>query len=347
MNFCSDFEPVDFISLQNGKFKCERFGRFVVAIGTDRNVQESVLNHRNEFMKNIIKLYHNDINEVYEQFQSRKNFCDKIYQIFETYLPTLQYNSNVLRNVYKLHVPKSSSNTVYLNANQILENIITRPGSVLGGVILYNNKVICSQLSTMLTKILVATDPYRLKSTAEMNKNVNYHIPVGSQSIKIFITCHEYEILQKRIKKLNDATSLGTQSLFSLPFTVVKKKPLMKRDKSVLTFTDIPEEEPFKSPPIMEKAKRPNNLPLKLKSIPPESGIASIVSFDENDSYPEFIGRTTVAQTPLLPQTPMVGKINSIFLTKEIQIEEKPSGKILFLIPFRFLLFFSQKPKLM
>ncbi|XP_070497486.1 uncharacterized protein HPS4 [Chironomus tepperi] len=317
LNFCSDFEEVDCISLKNGKFKIEQFGRFVMAIGTDRNIQESLLNHRAELMKKILRLYHNDINDIFENFSDSKNFSDKLYHVFETYLPTLQYNSNHLQNIYKLYLPKSASN-LFLDATQILENAACKP-NVLGGVILYNNKVISTQLSIDLTKILVATDPVRIKPTSEVTKNVDFHIPFGTQIIKIHISLNEYQKLQQIKSKMSEATSLGVQNTLPLPFSIKKKNKesssLMKRDKSLI-FTNIPEEEALiEIPSPVEKIRtnRPNHLPLKLKTIPPESGIASIVSFDESDSYPDFIGKASIASTPMTENKILAGPIQSIF----------------------------------
>lgn len=287
-------------------------------MGTDRNIQESLLNHRAELMTKILRTYHSDINKIFESFGDSKNFLDKLYHIFETYLPVLQHNSNILQNVYKLFLPKSASN-LFLDATQILENIASKP-NVLGGVILYNNKVISTQLSIDLTKILVATDPFRIKTTAEVARNVDFHIPVGSQIIKIYITLKEYQKLQNRIKKVSEATSLGVQNTLPLPFSIKKKNKessMMKRDKSLI-FTNIPEEEalieiPSPAEKLVTRTNRPNHLPLKLKTIPPESGIASIVSFDETDSYPDFIGKTSIASTPMTENKILAGPIQSIF----------------------------------
>jgi hypothetical protein len=323
MNFCTDFEQVNFISLANGKFKVERCGRFIIAMGTDRNVQESILSQRSALMINILKLYHNDVNRVFEMFDEQsKNFSDKLYHIFETYLPVVQHNSNILQNVYKLHLPKSA-NSIFLEAAQVLETIANKT-DVLGAMILYNNKVVGTQFSMDLTKVLVATDPIRIKTTAETAKNVNFHIPVGSQIVKIFISSNEYNRLTKHSKKVSDATSLGIQNTFPLPFSIKKKskEPSMKRDKSLI-FTHIPEEDVLMEiPSPMEKARsRPSHLPLKLKTIAPESGIASIVSFDETDSYPDFIGKTSVCCTPMTENKILTGPILSIFATSSNDVK--------------------------
>lgn len=272
------------------------------------------------------------MNQLYLQFSgtpnSRKNFSEKLYQIFETFLPILQYNGNLLQNVYKLNLPTSGSN-LFLNAIQILENIQSNDG-VLGGLILYNNKVLCTQMSVDLTKTLVTTDPVRIKSTAE-SINVNFHVPIGCSLIKVYITTQEYNNLMRQIKRTQEATSLNPQNNF--PFNI-KKKPKeqiqsMKRDKSLI-FTHIPEEDVLMDIPSPKEPKkiRPSHLPLKFKTIQskdlPESGIASI-NFDENDSFPDFIGKTSVCSTPMTENKLLAGPISSLFASKEVEevIEEK------------------------
>lgn len=324
MNFCSEFSSPDLISLQNGKFKIERFGRFILAMGTDRNIQESLLKHRSELMINILRLYHQSIETIFTQFDDLKQFSDKLYHIFETYLSILTYNGNLLQNVYKLFLPKSASN-LFLDASQILDNIASRPG-LLGGMILHHNKVIASQLSVDLTKILTATDPVRIKTTAEIEKNVDFHIPMGAQIIKVYIKVSEYNRLHREIQKVKEATSLA--NVTSLPFAIIKKKTkesgsIMKRDKSLI-FSNIPEEEALVEIATPERSRnfnRPNHLPLKFKTVQPrdlpESGIASIISFDESDSFAEFIGRTSVCATPMTENKILIGPMPSIFVVEK------------------------------
>jgi Hermansky-Pudlak syndrome 4 protein len=318
-NFCCELENPSIISLQNGKFKIEKFGRFILAMGTDRNIQESLLQHRSELMVNVLKVYHRDIETIFEQFSEQKNFSDKLYHIFETYLPILQYNGNLMQNVYKLFLPKSASN-LYLDAIQILENVANSPG-VLGGIILHHNKVLATQFSVELTKILTATDPFRIKTTAEVEKNVDFHIPTGSQIIKVYVKNSEYKRLQRQNKKVTDSTSLGIQNSLPLPFSIKKKpKDLLKRDKSMI-FSNIPEEEALIISSPEKTRNRPNHLPLKFKTVQskelPESAIASIISFDENDSFVDFIGCTSVCATPMTENKILTGPMPSIFMQPE------------------------------
>lgn len=107
---------------------------------------------------------------------------------------------------------------------------------------------------------------------------------------------------------LNNNNNNNTIPPAIIPFQYKKK---MKRDKSII-FTNIPEEtavvdhsespiELPKSRPTLPMA-RPNHLPLRFKNITskdlPESGFSSI-NFDESDSFPQFIGKTSVCSTPM------------------------------------------------
>lgn len=303
-------------------------------MGTDRNIKESLLTTRADLMVKILRLYHCDIETIFEQFSEQKNFSDKLYHIFETYLPILQYNGNLLQNVYKLFLPKSASN-LYLDAIQILENVAGKKG-ILGGMILFHNKVVATQFSVDLTKILTATDPFRIKTTAEVERNVSFHIPTGSQILKVFVEVVEYKRLQRQIKKVTDSTSLGIQNSLPLPFSIKKKpKDSLKRDKSMI-FSNIPEEEVLGEIPSPEKARnfnRPNHLPLKFKTVQskelPESGIASVISFDESDSFADFIGRTSVCATPMTENKILIGPLPSIFASTDVAMKEpQPEGSL-------------------
>lgn len=216
-----------------------------------------------------------------------------------------------------------------MNGIQILEYCQSND-RVLGGLILYNNKVLASQLSVDLTKILVTTDPVRIKTTGELI-NVNFHVPNGCSLIKVYISVAEYTQLNRQMKRSAEATSLNPQNI--LPFQMKKKtkeQNSMKRDKSLI-FTKIHEEEPLimENPSPIENPKRfnrPNHLPLKFKTIQtrdlPESGIASI-NFDETDSFPDFIGKTSVCSTPMTENKLLAGPILSIFANKDEDLQPK------------------------
>lgn len=74
-------------------------------------------------------------------------------------------------------------------------------------------------------------------------------------------------------------------------------------------------ENPLKFTPQPTSA-RPNHLPLRFKNITskdiPESGFSSSITFDEQDSFPQFIGRTSVCSTPMTENKVLHGNIMPI-----------------------------------
>ncbi|XP_023173555.2 uncharacterized protein LOC111601274 isoform X1 [Drosophila hydei] len=298
------------LALQNGKFVLKEFGRFTLAVGTDRNIGDELLQHRANLLSSLLKFFHRDLQSLHDQYaqpaqQHNRNLNEKLYHIFETYLPMLQRNGNTFQNVPKLRMPKTASH-IYLEAIQTLQSCQQTKG-ILGGAILYHNKVVASQLGDGVTKQLVLTDPRHVRTTAEQLNMQQFHIPHGVQMLVVYVEQQQYRKLVTEAQRAQNLQTTTTQlGQGSLPFQYAKRK--LKRDKSLI-FTHIPEEEQATStsetvvlPAARPKSMRPTHLPLRLKSLHskdlPESGIASI-NFDETDSYPEFIGRTSVCNTPM------------------------------------------------
>ncbi|XP_031637723.1 uncharacterized protein LOC116350121 isoform X2 [Contarinia nasturtii] len=345
------FGKANVISLQNGKFVLKEFGRFVLAVGTDRNISQSLLEHRAELLSSLVRLFHCDIQTIYDQFSASgqyKNISEKLYHIFETYLPILQYNGNIFQNMPISKLPKSASN-IFLEAMHTLQSC-QRTAGVLGGSILYHNKIIATQLYSKLVKNLILTDPHRIKCTAE-SLPVKFHVPIGCQLITIYIPQSEYDELVLNSERIqtqcanqeNGTTAHVVNGVNAYPPIQFKKK-IMKRDKSIV-FTNIPEEHSEHSEGTStavattssEKTDtdrsnnelknnenqlkftpqpatvRPNHLPLRFKNITskdiPESGFSSSITFDEQDSFPQFIGRTSVCSTPMTENKVLHGNI--------------------------------------
>ncbi|XP_017839556.1 uncharacterized protein LOC108597490 isoform X2 [Drosophila busckii] len=304
------------IALQNGKFVLRELGRFILAVGTDRNIPDHLLESRADVLGSLLKFFHRDLQTLYEL--PGRNLCERLYHIFDTYLPMLN-DTMTFEDVPKLRMPKTASH-IYLEAIQTLQSCQQTRG-VLAGAILYHNKVVATQLGDVITKQLVLTEPRYVRSTAEQLNLQQFHIPHGVQMFAVYLDRQQYRKLSsqaQRAQNLHTQTSQLTSS--GLPFQYAKRK--LKRDKSLI-FSHIPEEEQSSTgteeegaaaaaaatatakvelPTARPKSMRPTHLPLRLKSLHskdiPESGIASI-NFDETDSYPEFIGRTSVCNTPM------------------------------------------------
>lgn len=227
-------------------------------------------------------------------------------------------------------------------------------------------RIIATQLQSKLVKNLILTDPYRIKTTAEMI-SVKFHVPMGCQLITIFITQSEYNDLLENSDRIQTMSATTTENGITngktngiIPMTF--KKKIMKRDKSIV-FTNIPEEivsenvttsnmesnnlknninnnesQTFIPAPA---TVRPNHLPLRFKNITskdiPESGFSSSITFDEHDSFPQFIGLTSVCSTPMTENKVLQGNVlpicgntyNDISIKmKSTNSEETESGLI-------------------
>lgn len=83
-------------------------------MGTDRNIADQLLQHRANLLSSLLKFFHRDLQSLHDQYaqpdqEPSRNLCEKLYHIFETYLPMLQHNGNTFQNVPKLRMPKVSA----------------------------------------------------------------------------------------------------------------------------------------------------------------------------------------------------------------------------------------------
>ncbi|XP_047504276.1 uncharacterized protein LOC125049176 [Pieris napi] len=331
------FSQPSAITLQSGKFIIREYGRYVLAIGSDRNIPDWVLKNRANLLTSMIKVYHGDLQSLAVSMEDQKRLAEKLYQIFETYLPVLQYGCHIFQRVPMLSLPKSAT-SVYLESMQILEQC-RRSKGVLGGVILYNNKIISTQLPPSLTSYITVVDPYRIKSPAE-TLETDTPLPLGSQVLVVYVGRKTYNSLKKQSSKLQDFARNGEEMVngFKKAQEIEKEKVRehpqsgMKRDKSLL-FTAVPEEDhTMISPPNREEIpgekrkpsmpdvvpfankprSRPNKLSLSFKN---QKSLDEDVKENEN----VFTGQTSVCSTPMVEYKRLHGNMLSICQNLESQ----------------------------
>lgn len=79
---------------------------FFKAVGTDRNIDDWLLEYRADILNSLVSFFHNDIQIVSEQYPIYTNFKEKLYSMFETYLRILQYSGSIFSNIPLLQLPK-------------------------------------------------------------------------------------------------------------------------------------------------------------------------------------------------------------------------------------------------
>ncbi|XP_063624458.1 uncharacterized protein LOC134796303 [Cydia splendana] len=327
------------ITLQSGKFIIREYGRYILAIGSDRNIPDWVLKNRASLLTSMIKVYHGDLQALAVQMEDQKRLSEKLYQIFETYLPVLQYGCHIFQRVPMLSLPKSAT-AVYLESMQILEQCRRNRG-VLGGVVLYNNKIVATLLPPSLTSYLTVVDPYRIKSPAE-TLETETPLPLGAQLLVVYVAKKMYNSLKKQAEKMQEFSHNGEEMIARFKKNQEAERDKrdfptgMKRDKSLL-FTAVPEEDhtmispPTRDPhdplppampdvvPFTNKPRpRPNKLSLSFKTQ---------ISVDEESKENEkvFTGQTSVCSTPMLEYKRLHGNMLSICQNPDPQKEKLES----------------------
>ncbi|RZC43137.1 uncharacterized protein BDFB_002659 [Asbolus verrucosus] len=305
----SIFSVPKIVSLQSGKFFVKEYGRYLMAVGTDRNIADWLLKHRANTMSSLISFFHQDIEMMSKLYDNNAKLSAKLYQLFETYLKYLFLGGNIFSYCPSIKLPKSASN-VFLEAIQILQ-CCQEINYVMGGTLLYHNKVVATQLSSDITKRIVLTDPYRIKCPAEV-PTVNFELPLGVQLLQVYISSKEYFKLHEEATKGRNIFQYLTKPVISA----------MKRDQSII-FTAVPEEDSDHSLVIKtEKPSGSQNRPkfLNLKNKTTDVDVKKPVS------NTPFYGQTSVCSTPMtdlskvLHSKPMSICIN---LTKDAKIEEQ------------------------
>ncbi|XP_063364586.1 uncharacterized protein LOC134653168 [Cydia amplana] len=333
------FSQATAITLQSGKFIIREYGRYILAIGSDRNIPDWVLKNRASLLTSMIKVYHGDLQALAVQMEDQKRLSEKLYQIFETYLPVLQYGCHIFQRVPMLSLPKSAT-SVYLESMQILEQCRRNRG-VLGGVVLYNNKIVATLLPPSLTSYLTVVDPYRIKSPAE-TLETETPLPLGAQLLVVYVAKKMYNSLKKQAEKMQEFSHNGEEMIARFKKNQESERDKrdfptgMKRDKSLL-FTAVPEEDhtmispPTRDPhdpppptmpdvvPFTNKPRpRPNKLSLSFKTQ---------ISVDEESKENEtvFTGQTSVCSTPMLEYKRLHGNMLSICQNPDPQKEKLES----------------------
>lgn len=209
----SIFSAPRIISLRCGKFVFKHYENYILCVGTDRQAEDWCLQERADLLYNLVSLYHKNLDSIKANLPRDQNgeeretdgadMNEKLTNIFQVYL-SLLLHSSIFKHLPILKLPKSGS-TSFSEAMQLLQSFQGKAG-VLGGTIMSRNKILASQLSSRLTKLLAVSDPYRLQIPAD-NVKTSYRLPVGVQLLKVHITHSEMTALQSETSFSREAVN--------------------------------------------------------------------------------------------------------------------------------------------
>lgn len=293
------------ITLQGGKFVLKKFGQYVLAVGTDRNIHDWILERRADTLESLLKFFHCDLVKILESLNNDRNrFTEKLYQMFETYLPILQHSANLFSSIPVIKLPKSASN-IFLEGMQMLQHYQEING-ILGGALFYNNKIVSTQLGANLTKQIVITDPYRIKAPAERIPT-EFHLPIGVQLLQVYIERKQFAKLMQEANNERyynsclDTATKKTLQRKNVSKSGVKEPPTisaMKRDTSRI-FT-VPEEGELDSMNYPPTSQYVSSVPLAINHESPIRRKQEVKS-----ERPKISGTIVNPLTPSVCATPL------------------------------------------
>ncbi|KAG8230838.1 hypothetical protein J437_LFUL010235 [Ladona fulva] len=268
--FLATFSCPKVLTLQRGKFVVRQFGRYILAVGTDSGTPDWLLQMQATSLETTIAFYHKDLETIahnvaaslpspgagsdnqedeascskLEQFDSmreieseqRNALAERLTQMLDVYVPVLQCASSPFSHIPTVLLPKSASNT-FLEAFQILQCCQAKKG-VLGGILLYQNKVVATQLCSETTKRLVYTDPFRIKSPAESVCGA-FRPPIGVQLLRIYVSSKELERLHSMAETAEEAFS-SVSSLQPAPRKASISKTLPNKEQQTTSLKRDP-----------------------------------------------------------------------------------------------------------
>jgi hypothetical protein len=79
-------------------------------VGTDRNIPDIVLEIRSKTLYKLLRLFHYDIESLQASIleDDDNNLSDRLAELFQVYLPILQFATNKFGNIPVFHLPKVS-----------------------------------------------------------------------------------------------------------------------------------------------------------------------------------------------------------------------------------------------
>lgn len=318
------FSKPDIISLQNGKFLVIESKKVYFVLGTDKHAPTKFLQYIAKNLYSTLKFFHLDI-DILDSVSKSNGTLQKLHNILDGYLKILNFSGKLCSQT-----PGTKKlNDIFIEAIQILECCKTTK-HVLGGIIVYRNRLIATQVCTLLTQLLVLSGTGNVQYPPIQN-NLPFGLSSEVQLYEVFIAHKEYSKLLKDIKESNIFEQLNAGG-------GIKKKPpkipqkntdnsvlsVMKREQSLI-FTSVPEEESLpvsKQPPTFSTTKKNRPRFLNLESTVSKKPLKQF-------NIPHSSSQIIVCNTPLQEQKKIVHFNPLLICNNEILHQKKDSnGKV-------------------
>ncbi|XP_066302791.1 protein starmaker-like isoform X2 [Branchiostoma lanceolatum] len=190
--------------LQNCKIAVRHTGRFTLALGTSADLPNAAVVKQLDSLYRIFAFYHGSLDAVFKRCGEEKQpFLLAMERIWECYLPYIKHYSRVVPYIFdvipSVPLPKSAG-VLFLRASHILQSCQRKPG-VLAGCLLYDSKVLCTQLSPELTSRLLLIKANQSNHPAN-EVETDFSFPFGVRILSVYLTKKEYRSFSNHSQKL-------------------------------------------------------------------------------------------------------------------------------------------------
>ncbi|XP_078600158.1 uncharacterized protein LOC144875183 isoform X2 [Branchiostoma floridae x Branchiostoma japonicum] len=190
--------------LQKYKIAVRHTGRFTLALGASADLPNAAVLKQMDSLYRIFAFYHGSLDAVFKRCGGEKQpFLLAMERIWECYLPYIKHYSRVVPAMFdvipSVPLPKSAG-VLFLRASHILQSCQRKPG-VLAGCLLYDNKVLCTQLSPELTSRLLLIKANQSNHPAN-EVETDFSLPFGVRILSVYLTKKESRSLSNHSQKL-------------------------------------------------------------------------------------------------------------------------------------------------
>ncbi|XP_048729101.1 uncharacterized protein LOC125646657 isoform X2 [Ostrea edulis] len=190
--------PPCIFSLKKGKYCLKRIGDYSFGLEGNFGDSNNQLKQQLDFLYNSFVMYCGSILNIKHQYSGdHKGFLRELRGIWDILYPCGSWHDSFLTQAFQiqpsLNIPKGKGE-LFLQASNILQSSQRRPG-VLVGLIMYKNRVLCTQASPQLSRKLILVTP----QLPCLSLNTEDNLPVGIRLVTIFLTNEEYSAI--RVKR--------------------------------------------------------------------------------------------------------------------------------------------------
>ncbi|CAN7987657.1 unnamed protein product [Ixodes pacificus] len=230
--FDSCFDTPELVALSDMRFAIRLLGDYIVILGEKGTLDAYVVQQQMDTLVHLLQFYHRSFADIKQRCSNNREwFVEKVREFCNSSLHVCckleDRVSNIFQAVPELQLPEGAS-AVYARGYALLEEFQTRAG-VLAGCIMFEEKVLASQMTPEVTRLLQLAAHSKDRLAME-DVHVRYHLPPGVRIVCVYLT-------PERLKDLASINKHSNQE----PKELDKYADLTSEEASCPNKSDVPE----------------------------------------------------------------------------------------------------------